>query len=91
MSYRDPEFDRPGDELRDEELPDDFDSPDDDSAETIACPNCGADLYDDAVYCPHCGQYVTPTTSPWAGRPWWWIALAVLGVLAVVVVLGLGR
>jgi endogenous inhibitor of DNA gyrase (YacG/DUF329 family) len=52
--------------------------------ETVPCPHCGADIYEDAVRCPACGTYVTHTTSPWVGRPVWWIVLALLGVLATV-------
>lgn len=67
---------------------DDFDSDDevsDDSlAETVRCPNCGAEIYEDAVRCPHCGWYVTADTSPWSGRPRWWILLGLLGTIAAI-------
>jgi DNA-directed RNA polymerase subunit RPC12/RpoP len=73
-----------------------FDDPDDDAFEdegsdaegdTIRCQQCGASIYEDSVRCPHCGWYVTPDTSPWSGRPAWWILLAVAGIAALVVVL----
>lgn len=58
----------------------------DDGDETVACPNCGARVYDDCDKCPKCGQWITPgcntSTSP-AAR--WRRRLAVL--LAVVVLL----
>jgi uncharacterized membrane protein YvbJ len=33
------------------------DDPDDDA--TVPCPACGADLFDDADQCPHCGHWIT--------------------------------
>ena len=59
----------------------------DDETETAPCPQCGAEIYEDAVACPVCGSYVTPGTSAWAGRPAWWIVLGVLGTVAAVLVL----
>jgi hypothetical protein len=61
---------------------------DDDSSETLPCPNCAAEIYEDAERCPNCGEYVTPSSSLWAGRPAWWIILGILGILATIIVLG---
>lgn len=71
---------------------DDFEEPDDhwdddDSTETIRCPHCAADVYEDAEQCPVCGEYIMPSTSVWADRPWWWIVLGIAGILAVIVAL----
>lgn len=66
---------------------------DDDASETVACPACGAEVYEDALRCPRCGEYVTHSTSHFAGRPWWWIALGIAGVIAVIatsLAIGLG-
>ncbi len=30
----------------------------DDEAETVACPHCGTDVYEDADRCPHCGEWI---------------------------------
>ena len=81
-------FDEPGDELRDEEYPeeDDFD---DESTDTVPCPQCGVDVYDDAPQCPNCGAYITYNTSVWSGRPAWWIVLGLLGIAAALVILAL--
>jgi hypothetical protein len=67
---------------------DDYDG--DDETLTRECPRCGADVYEDAEQCPLCGTWLTTETSPWKGRAWWWVALAVAGIVAIVVVLALG-
>jgi len=74
------------DELWDDDYPDDED---DDSSCVIACPSCGGEVYDDAEQCPHCGDYITADTNPWSGRSLWWIALALAGIAATVIVLAL--
>lgn len=72
-------YDEPGDDL-------------DDAAETLPCPHCGTEIYEEAEQCPVCGNYVTFGTSIWSGRPIWWIALALVGLVATVLVLaGLAR
>ena len=48
------------------------------------CPKCGADIYEDAVRCPLCGEYVTHSTSVWSERPAWWRVLGLAGILAVI-------
>lgn len=75
--------DDPGNGLREEEFPDEPDGPDEPS-DTVACPDCGAEVYEDAVQCPRCGSYITHRTTPWSGRPLWWIVLGVLGILAAI-------
>ena len=79
------------DEEPDDEFDDEFDESEfddgDDSTETVPCSECGADVYEDAVQCPHCGSYIMAQTNVWAGRPGWWIALGLLGVLAVILAL----
>ena len=78
-------FEEGGDELDDEEYPDE--QPDDDRTETVSCPECGAEVYEDALRCPVCGNYVTHDTSVWSGRPGWWVLLGLVGVLAAILVL----
>lgn len=77
--------DEADDELRDDEYPDNDDSDD----ATVACPHCGADVYEDADYCPVCDNYITITSSasPLSGRPLWWILLGLAGVVATFVAL----
>ena len=68
----------------DDSCDDAFDALDDDDAETLPCPECGQPIYEEADQCPHCGQYVTFSSSgAFDNKPWWWIALGLLGVLAV--------
>lgn len=75
-SYED--FERPGREIDDDEYPDEDDL-DDEISETLPCPECGAEVYEDSDRCPACGAYITQLTATGVGRlPWW----AVLGLLA---------
>lgn len=55
----------------------------DDSPDLIDCPVCGAEIHEDSLQCPRCGDYLTADTSHWSGRSWWWTALGLLGILAV--------
>jgi hypothetical protein len=82
------------DEFDDEEgyAEDDWEAPepdnrDDDDVETLPCPACGRQIYEEAEACPYCGEYVTHSTSVFAGKPVWFVALAVLGIVAVIAML----
>ena len=77
--------------LDEREYPDeeDFQDHDDDLAETLPCPECGREIYEDSPTCPHCGCYVTFTNSLWSGRSLLWIVLGALGIVAVVLSLAL--
>ncbi len=76
-------------DLDDREYPD-ADLWDEESTDTQECPACGAVVYEDPVQCPVCGEFVIPDTRVWSGKPTWWIALGVLGIIALAVVLILG-
>jgi hypothetical protein len=55
----------------------DRDLTDDESTDTVRCPSCGAEVYEDADKCLACGQWIIRAgASPARPRPWWWIALA---------------
>lgn len=78
------------DDLGDNEYPDDEtegndDWYDDDDSETISCPVCKADVYEDAEQCSACGNYITRNT---AVQPmWWWTAVVLLvlfGLIAII-------
>ena len=79
-------FEEAGDELRDDEYPDE-DQLDDDATETLACPHCGAEVYEDAEYCPVCDNYITPDANARSAWPLWWILLGLAGVVAAAMVL----
>ena len=66
---------------------DEWDFDDDEVSEVLPCPNCGAEVYEDALRCPVCGDYITFRASVWSGRNWWWIILGILGIAAVVLAL----
>ena len=67
----------------DDDLEDDDYQDDDDTSQDLSeCPNCGATIFDDSVACPRCGEYITHSSHPFAGRPWWWLALGALGIIA---------
>lgn len=76
-------FEQPGDELRDEEFPDE-DPGDDDLSETVACPECGTEVYEDAVRCPTCGTYIPSGSGFFVKRPGWWISVAILLILSLI-------
>jgi hypothetical protein len=80
------EFDDSDDPLEDWEDPEP-DPDESDESETLPCPACGEPVYEDAEQCPHCGTYVTHGTSLLSGRPTWFVVLAVLGVVALIVAL----
>lgn len=62
----------------------DYEAENPEGNDTITCRGCGRQIYEDAFQCPYCGQYVEADTSPWSDRPFWWIVLAILGLLAVI-------
>ena len=69
-----------------DELDDDY--PDDDSeVELVRCPQCGADVYEDAEQCPECGEWITVSTHPFAGRSVWFIVIGLLGIAATIAAL----
>ena len=74
------------DEPEDEDWDEGEDAWDDDESAAVVteCPKCGADIYEDAVRCPLCGEYVTQSTSPWSQKPGWWRVLGLAGIIAVI-------
>jgi hypothetical protein len=71
-------------ELFDSDEIDDADYPDpaDDDEDTVPCPSCGAEIFDDAPQCPICGEYVTHATTMTLHPIWRWTAIAILAVVA---------
>ena len=77
------------DEQEDEEWDEGEDAWDDDDDESAVseCPKCGADIYEDAVRCPLCGEYLTRSTSAWSSKPLWWRLLGIAGIVALIAAL----
>lgn len=74
------------DELDEREYPDEPEY-DEDDLDTVRCDQCGADVWEEAQQCPHCGHYLVADTSPLRGRPWWWILVGLVGVIATIIAL----
>jgi len=71
-------------ELQDWEFPEPDEE--DEGSETRPCSQCGAAIYEDTPRCPVCGSYlVHPSHRVLADRPWWFVLLAVAGVVATVI------
>jgi hypothetical protein len=76
--------DRP---LEEWEFPEPDEDEDEDVAETQPCPSCGAAIYEDAEQCPVCGDYVVESRRTLSGWPWWFVALGLLAIVAVILAL----
>lgn len=66
-------------DFEEEDFPDEHDE-----TFSIPCSNCGAEVYEDCEMCPQCGEYIIRSTSPWEGRPQWYVGLAIMGTIAVI-------
>lgn len=94
MDYEDDDWDE-------DSYDDGYDDLDDEEGSTIPCPDCGADIYEDADACPHCGTYLYHGYHAGSYYPWYtfggavewspfWIFLAMLGILATMFALMAG-
>jgi len=54
-----------------------------DAGDTLPCPLCGREIFDDAEQCPQCGQYIGGSDQPGTGRPLW-VVVTVLVVLGAI-------
>ncbi len=55
---------------------------------TVTCPECGGEVYEEADCCPYCGFYLdAASTHAFIGRPAWFVALGVIGILATILAL----
>jgi predicted amidophosphoribosyltransferase len=60
-----------------------------DDEDTVPCPYCRADVYEDAVRCPSCGQYLSEEDAPSATPRWvYWTAVICLLVAVAWAFLG---
>lgn len=76
----------------DDDLEDHFEE----EADTIPCPECGAEIHAEAEACPACGYWITDADRDAAWRrdspfgvfrriSWWVLVLVVVGLLLAVV------
>lgn len=56
----------------------------DDAPQTAPCSACGAEIYDDSVQCPVCGQYILGGSGASHRLTWWWVLAAVAALVAFV-------
>jgi hypothetical protein len=52
-------------------------------ADTLPCPHCGVEIYDEAERCPECGKYLSDEDVPSRPIPPW-IAIGVVICLVIV-------
>ena len=64
-----------------------YDESDEGEAETLPCPACGVEVYEEAEQCPACGEYITFAHRPLAGWSTGWVLLGIAGVVATIVAL----
>lgn len=77
MSFHD---DGPDEEWVDDET-------DDSEAETLFCPSCRGEVYEETQKCPHCGEWITPVYNARGGfKSGWFIAVVLLLILAFLTV-----
>lgn len=60
-----------------------FDVDESDDLETVPCPSCGREIYEEAEQCPHCGKYVAESERPGVNRPLWFIITALVCLYVV--------
>jgi hypothetical protein len=60
-------------------------------SDTVPCPYCEADIYEDAVQCPHCGHYLSDEDSPPSRKPPWVMITVIVCLVLVGMWIGLGR
>ncbi|MHC4294952.1 MAG: hypothetical protein ACYSTL_05145 [Planctomycetota bacterium] len=57
---------------------------DDAPSETVPCPLCSAEVYEDADRCNICGQYISPHLQNQPLQAIWWFLLMIVGIAAVI-------
>jgi RNA polymerase subunit RPABC4/transcription elongation factor Spt4 len=75
--------------LEDWEYPDP-DEYDEEEVDTIVCPECGRDVYEESPSCPECGHFFTADDLGTAAKlPFGWLGVLIV-VALVLAFLGLG-
>ena len=69
-----------------DEADDDPVDEDDDAEDDLdECPRCGRSIYGDSAQCPRCGHYASREELPARTRQPWWVQVAAIVCLAMVV------
>jgi hypothetical protein len=55
-----------------EEENEEFDSGEEED-DTVPCPNCRREIYEEAERCPYCGNYITAEEPGSSVKPWWFV------------------
>ena len=55
---------------------------DEEGDDTIPCPHCRAEIYEDSVRCPKCGNYITGEAMHHFRKPIWIIVGTILALAA---------
>jgi len=62
----------------------DLEAPGEDETPTVPCPSCGRDIPDFADRCPYCGDWVVQTSGPPARHNLWFVLVASVAILLIV-------
>ena len=57
---------------------------DDDEPETVPCPACRAEIYEDSPQCPVCGEYIFHRSGAGHRWPWWWMLATAAAIISFV-------
>jgi len=57
---------------------------DDDDAEVLECPSCGARVHEETQRCPYCGDWIVPAYPRRRARRALWIIAACLVIAALI-------
>lgn len=60
-----------------------FDTSGADDDNTLPCPFCGAEIFEDADRCTECGRYLTREEATGDRKPWWLVVGVVICLLIV--------
>lgn len=62
-----------------------------DDSQTLPCPVCGEEIYEDSNRCDRCGQYILMDKAAQTHNQWRNLLLALLAAAAVIILLHLAR
>jgi uncharacterized paraquat-inducible protein A len=60
-------------------------------SDTVSCPYCRNEIYEDSVRCPRCGNYISEEDSPPSRKPMWLAITAIICLVLIFMWMGLGR